>query len=144
MAGFATSSDVLDFDPSLTLPARVDRWIDLASGLVADAMRMSVYRADPLTGLPSSAPNLLAMNQAVCAQVAHWVDLGADPTGAGDAPAAAAVVSSKSLSPVGSVSFDTSAQRDQAARVRAAADQLCWEATRILWRAGLLKVVVTG
>jgi hypothetical protein len=142
--GLATSQDVSDYDPTLTLPARIDRYLRAAEGLVVDAIRLSVYKADPVTGLPSSAANLAALKEAVCAQVAAWVDAGADPTGAGDQAAAAAVVSSKSLSPVGSVSFDTQAQRE-ANTVRAASTRyLCPEAQAVLMRAGLSRVVVTG
>ena len=139
----ATSGDVSDFDPSLTLPANVDRWISVASGLVADAVAWSVYVPDPVTGLPSSAPHVAAMRDAVCAQVASWISSGADPTGAGD-QASAAIVSSKSLSPVGSVSYDTQAARE-AASVRAASTRyLCAEAWGILRRAGLARSVVSG
>lgn len=139
----ATSSDVTDYDPSLTLPARVDRYIRIAEGLVADAIRLSVYVADPLTGLPSSVANVAAMREAVCAQVAWWIDSGTDPTGAGFA-AGGEVITSKQLSPVGSVSYDAQAQKDLAAARAAGADRLCSEAWRVLTRAGLGRTVVIG
>lgn len=139
----ATSGDVSDFDGSLTLPANVDRWISIASGLVADAVALSVYVPDPLTGLPSSAPHQAAMRDAVCAQVAWWIVTGADPTGAGDS-AAGVVVTAKSLTPVGSVSYDAQAAREAAAARKASAQYLCGEAWGILRRAGLARSVVSG
>lgn len=139
----ATSADVADYDPSLTLPPNVARWVRVAEGLVVDAVRLSVYVADPVTGLPSSIANVAAMKEAVAAQVAHWISSGADPTGAG-AAAGAQVITGKSLSPIGSVSYDAQAQRDLAAARAQSADVLCSEAWRVLQRAGLAKVVVSG
>jgi len=139
----ATSADVSDYDSSLTLPSNVDRWIRIAEGLVADAVSLSVYVPDPVTGLPSSAPHVLAMRDAVSAQVAYWVTTGADPTGATDA-AAGQVVTGKSLSPVGSVSYDEQAARDAAMARAASTRYLCSEAWGILRRAGLARTVVTG
>lgn len=141
--GIATSQDVSDFDGSLTLPVNVDRWLTIASGLVADAVSLSVYVPD-VNGLPASVPHQQAMRDAVSAQVAFWITAGADPTGAGDQAAAASVVSSKSLSPVGSVSYDTQAQREALAARAASTRYLCAEAWGILRRAGLSRTVVCG
>ncbi len=138
----ATSADVSDFDGSLTLPGNVDRWISIASGLVADAVSLSAYVPD-VDGLPSSVPHRAAMRDAVSAQVAWWITTGADPTGAGD-QAASTIVSSKSLTPVGSVSYDTQAAREAVAARAASTRYLCGEAWGILRRAGLARAVVTG
>lgn len=143
MAWVVTSSEVRDFDPSLALPSNVTRWIRIAQGLVADAVSWSVYVPDPLTGLPSTVPHLAAMRDAVAAQVAYWISTGADPTGAGDVTAAQ-VVTSKSLTPVGSVSYDAQAAREAASARQASTRGLCAEAWGILRRAGLARSVVTG
>jgi len=140
--GIATSQDVSDFDASLTLPVNVDRWLTIASGLVADAVALSVYVPD-VNGLPSSVPHQQAMRDAVSAQVAFWITTGVDPTGAGDAQAAQ-VVTAKSLSPVGSVSYDAQAAREAAAARQASTRYLCAEAWGILRRAGLSRTVVCG
>jgi hypothetical protein len=138
----ATSSDVSDFDGSLTLPANVDRWLTIAAGLVADAVALSVYVPD-VDGLPSSVPHRAAMRDAVSAQVAWWITTGADPTGAGDS-AGSVVVTAKSLTPVGSVSYDPQAQREASAARAASTRYLCAEAWGILRRAGLARAVVVG
>lgn len=139
----ASSAEVADYDPSLTLPANVARWITLAEGLVADAVSLAVYVPDPATGLPSSAAHRLALRDAVSAQVVFWVSTGADPTGAGDA-AGSMVITGKALSPVGSVSYDAQAQKDAAGARSASTRYLCPEAWGILRRAGLARTVVTG
>lgn len=139
----ATSADVADYDPSLTLPGNVARWVTLAEGLVADAVSLAVYVPDPATGLPSSAAHVAAMRDAVSAQVAWWITTGADPTGAADA-AGSMVITGKALSPVGSVSYDAQAQKEAAAARAASTRYLCSEAWGILRRAGLARVVVIG
>src|SRR5512139_3022469 len=82
---YATASDLETFlgaapDP---VPAKLDRYLAVASALVRRATRAAVYDAGT-TGAPSDPDVAEAFRDATCAQVAAWLDLDVHPTvGAG-------------------------------------------------------------
>lgn len=135
MVVYATLQQADDYDPGVSLPADADRWLVIASQLVAEAARFAVYTVDA-TGAPVDAGPAAAMRDAVCAQVSSWARAGVDPLT--PTQNTARVVSSQSLSAVGSVSYDTTAEQAAAATTQRAGYSLGNEAYRILNAAGLL------
>lgn len=141
MSGYATPDDVVAFDSTLILPANVDRWLSIASDWVADATRLALYDVDAL-GYPTGPVAIGAFRDAVCAQVAAWIENGVDPTK--PTQAADLVVASKTVNPVGSISYDTSHAAEQAATRARLRLELCDEARRKLALAGLLNVTIVS
>jgi hypothetical protein len=78
----------------------------------------------------------------VCAQVAAWIENGVDPTK--PTQAADQVVASKTVNPVGSISYDTSHAAEQAAIRARLRLELSDEARRKLALAGLLNVTIVS
>jgi hypothetical protein len=139
MGSYATPDDVGEFDSSLTLPTNIDRLISIASDWVADATRLALYDVDA-EGYPTGPNAIAGFKGAVCAQVAAWVSNGVDPTKLATSADAGRVVSSKTLNPVGSVTYDTTADVADAQRIAGLRLNLCDEAVRKLRLAGLLNV----
>ena len=135
MVRYATLDDVAEFDPGASLTVDADRHVALASQMVAEVTRFAVYTVGD-DGLPSDAAVAEAMRDAVSAQVTRWARNGIDPLAT--TQATDRVVSGQTLSPVGSVSYDTTVEREAAAAVQASAGRLSNEAYRILNGAGLL------
>lgn len=135
---YATLNDLLEWDPQLA-PANATSLIRQASVLVARATRAAVYPVGT-DGKPTSTTLGTALTEAVCAQVEMWAAAGIDPTGAGVALSAPAVVSTSRTLDGRSESksyadLSTSVTVQQARAV--AATQLCMEAWSILSAAGL-------
>lgn len=139
MGGYATPEDVAEFDASLTLPDNIDRLVSIASDWVADTTRYAVYDVDA-AGYPAGPIAIAAMRDAVCAQVAAWIENGVDPTKL--TASTDQLISSKTVNPVGSISYDTSGAAEVAAVRARLRSVLCDEARRKLSLAGLLTIVV--
>lgn len=140
MISYATAEDVTAFDADVELPARIDRWLMVANGLVEDTIRVAVYESDPDTGVPTDSVLADAARTAVAVQIAAWVDSGADPLGG--VGTSEQSVTSKTLQGIGSVTYGTTSTGG--ATIDVPADQLCDEAWRVLRRAGLIGQVVFG
>lgn len=77
---YATQADLVPTYLA-TAPANADLLLTRASRLVDQALLTAVYSVDE-DGLPTEADHIAALRDATCEQVAAWVQVGEDGTGA--------------------------------------------------------------
>lgn len=132
---YATQAQLEEFTGGLISDEpKVDRWLALASGLVRHATRTAVYDTDD-DGAPTDPDVAAAFTNAVCAQVAAWIDLGVDPTAG-----RAAVTGSAASSSLGSAKVEFTKRAGADDDLVATVDTLVPEAVTYL---GDLEHVVT-
>jgi hypothetical protein len=78
---YATTADLAHYLEAAP-PADARRKLRRASRRVANYIRLAVYAADDVTGMPTDATIIAAVRDATCAQVEWWMETG-DETGAG-------------------------------------------------------------
>lgn len=127
---FAQPSDVETFTGQ-PAPDNAVPLIRRASQMVQTEVRRARFDVTP-AGTPSDPDVSDALRDAVCAQVSYWATSDVDPTRVDTT----APVSSTSIDGA-SMSYDTATAK---ATTLGVSDNLCGEATDILWNAGLVGV----
>lgn len=123
--GYATPTDLQDYNGGATPPADAQVRLDRASDSVDELLLTAVYDVDS-NGMPTEPDVLAACTKAACAIAQHRIDNGLKANGA---PAAYDNVK------IGSVQL---ARRASSGSSSAAADRYGPDAYGILQRAGLL------